>query len=371
MHRNTFTRHTLGLAVLLLGLSTLSATADRAMAVCVQAQLAISGFSPGVIDGRLGPNTSSAVKALKASASDLSALPELSDSTTYDWCRTLGLRDQRLAAFWPSRITSKIWLPAEIDTGLVRGTVSEALTVVQGFFETRYDQAVVGDFALLAGERPDDLEAEAIRLRTSKGEDGSGLFPEDKMVCPEAGGLSAVGFRDMLLLCWGFAGPYDPVWQAKYNEILVYALSREYVHAVQNDLSGLNVQQTLPSGEYTAGPRWLAAGSALVFQDEFRGAETDIASVQASLSDEAGGLAALRSAVGSEANENLARFAARLLGERYGRARLFDYFASLRQAESWDSAFEETFGMSLLAFEAEFETLRRDPAAAERFAQGL
>lgn len=371
MHRNNFTKRCLGPALLVLGLSALPAMADRAMAVCVQAQLAISGFSPGVIDGRLGPKTRSAIKALKASAPDLPELPELNEATSYEWCRALGRMDDRLAAFWPARMAQSLKVPAETGSELARTTLRGSFEAVQTFFETTYAQSIVGRFTVLGGDTPQALSREAERLRKADGADWEGLFPQNDMVCPAPGGLSAVGFRDMLLLCWGQTVAYDAAWQERYKELLSYALAREYGSAVLNDLAGLSQRQTLPSGEYTVGPRWLAAGAALLFQADFEGDATKLADLEDTLPDTPSGLVALRDSVGSGDEEAMARFAAQLLAERYGRARLFEYFEALRSANAWNGAFEATFGMRLEAFEANFDAMRQDPGGAERFVQGL
>lgn len=370
MRLSKFTDLSRGLAIVLLAVAPSIAVANKSMNVCVQAQLAISGFSPGVIDGRIGPDTKVAAKNLLDTAPVLADLPELSSETSYDWCRALGKVDERLKGFWPAKIESQTWLSEPIKDSAAKETLDGALDAVGRYFAKTYGRELVGGFAFLAGESPGELESEAERRRRAAGKNWTALFPVDGMPCPERIKLSTVGFRDMLLLCWGKTAQYDSAWQTQYTTILTSTFAREYVHALQSDLSRLDSRQTLPSGEYAVGPQWLSLGSSIMFESEFKGAELPLEDLHMQLSGVQVPLRDLHERVDQGAPLDTARLAAHLLGARYGRQSLFDFYDNLRSAESWDSAFQSTFDLPLTEFETRFEVLREDLSEAMRFSQG-
>lgn len=360
-----------GLAVTLLACAPTFGLADKAMTVCVQAQLAISGFSPGVIDGRIGPQTITAAQNLRGSATGLADLPELSVETSYDWCRSLGALDARLKGFWPARIESQTWLPEPIRETPGQDTLKIAVNTVAGYFAQTYERELVSEFVVLGAEAAVDLEREAERRRRNAGKDWAALFATSGMACPVQNELSVLGFRDMILLCWGETAQYDAAWITRYTNLMTTKLARHYVYALQSDLSGASRRALLPSGEDAAGPQWLRDGSAAMFEAEFSGGEPSTEALFNVVEGRSVALSELHLQVQTETEAAAARLAVHLLGARFRRDSIFTFFDRLRGAQSWDAAFQATFDMPLAAFEAEFETLCQDLPKAIRFSQGL
>ena len=58
----------------------------------------------------------------------------------------------------------------------------------------------------------------------------------------------------------------------------------------------------------------------------------------------------------------LSSIAGELLADRASEAALFDYFRQLPSSDTWETAFEAAFGMSVIDFHAEFEAQRAEVA---------
>ena len=67
----------------------------------------------------------------------------------------------------------------------------------------------------------------------------------------------------------------------------------------------------------------------------------------------------------TNARYDLSHFAVRWLVDRFGAEAQFEYWRALARLGNQNAAFEETFGMTLGAFEAEFETFRRGAPGAK------
>lgn len=329
---------------------------------CVQAQLGQGGDASA-----LGPATLQAAANL-----DPDDLPPLTERTAYDWCRALGESDPDLRALWPGLSADTTWVPPDRVGAGLETVARQALADARAYVRGQYGLEIVGSYTFLTGTESDELEAAAKAHRQAQGRRASGLFRTSPMPCGTDHAPRAIAFRDMALFC-GADVRHDSDWVAANQTWWTRTFVHEYVHGLQNELAGTLHRGRLPSGERALGPKWLVEGAAEVIEEEFYATQTRFkersigrhkrktALIDTSLGD-------LHDHVRSTADYDVSQFAADLLGARYGRAALFDYFEALRGANSWAQAFDETFDMPLETFEAEFETLRRDLVAAYTFA---
>ncbi len=142
------------------------------------------------------------------------------------------------------------------------------------------------------------------------------------------------------------------------------------------------VQRIAGTKELLLGPSWMIEGSAEVFerlysvQIQGEDASDDAAQTLFNMQSPArrsrltlSELTPTGSTKGRGAY-GTARFAAYLLAQRSGHDALFQYFKVLGQVKDRDIAFENAFGLSFEMFEADFERVRRDFAAATEYAAG-
>lgn len=176
---------------------------------------------------------------------------------------------------------------------------------------------------------------------------------------------NAIASADFILVCFPEDGP------EKVNRLRLSAvLAHEMFHQMQYDLSKTRADR--PSdGPRKLGPAWLVEGSAEVLellyiqallpadgpelfdlQSPARRSRITLSSLQA------------HGTVRDPASYGVARFAASLLARRHGIDGFINYFAALGRGQGQSEAFQRTFGQTFEAFEAEFETVRRDFGAA-------
>lgn len=180
---------------------------------------------------------------------------------------------------------------------------------------------------------------------------------------------NAIASADFILVCF----PEDS--RPALNPLrLGSVLAHEMFHQMQYDLS--ETRDDRPGvGPRKLGPAWLVEGSAEVIeflyiqallpadgpelfelQNPARRSRKTLSSLQA------------HGSVRDPASYGVARFAATLLARRHGVDGFINYFAALGRGQNRTEAFERTFGQTPEAFEAEFETVRRDFGAARDWA---
>lgn len=333
---------------------------------CVTAQLAHLGHSVDADPTVIGPRTAEAAAAITRDD-----LPELTPHSAAIWCKELGLSDASLAAFWPSRRADLIVVPPTLSGGGLETIMRHGVAESRAYFATLYGQHLVGSFSFIAGPSAQDLHDAAKSLRAPT----AVLDALRTTPCGSETNPRAVAFRDFAVFCAAPSAVYDAAWVEQNQTWWTRIIAHEFVHGLQGELAGVHTRPVLPSGERTLGPKWLVEGAAEVFEEEFfasrtRFTERSVGTHRRVVKQDAVPLASLRARVRSTAEYDVGQYAADLLGSRFGRAALFEYFAALRTADSWTFAFEATFGMPLAEFEAMFETMRDDLVAAYRFAEG-
>ncbi|MEP4247051.1 hypothetical protein [Tateyamaria sp.] len=337
---------------------------------CIQAQLNALGHDVGQIDGQLSAEGLVASQSVQGDD-----LPPLTQRTAFEWCRGLSEKDVSLRAYWPALDPDIVVVPKALIGTAAEDLSRRAHADARSFFLGQYGLELVGGFAFIVGDQAATVQDAAIDLRTKRNGSTRLGFEKNPMPCGTDGGLRAIAFRDMALFCWGADGEYDAAWADEHRYFYTRSFVHEYAHGLQNELSGVDARPILPSGERTLGPKWLVEGAAETVEEEYyaavtRFSERSLGRQRKIILGNDTPLSALRDKVTIGSDYDVSQFAVFLLGERFGRAALFEYFSNLRYADSWDEAFRATFDMSLDAFEEEYQTMRSNLVPAYRFGKG-
>ncbi len=136
-----------------------------------------------------------------------------------------------------------------------------------------------------------------------------------------------------------------------------FPVAHEYFHSIQQDLSGNN---------YLASPTWIVEGSAFYtdFQQRYsRGQASYLPRylfTWATLGPELTLETSSSLSYGDRARLGYVAF--EWLAEEVGEAAIIDYFALLKMSDTWETAFQRAFGLSVDDFYAKFEEHRREVA---------
>ncbi len=266
-----------------------------------------------------------------------------------------------------------LWADVPIQAASVqeRALLRQTEAQVRRYFRTTFGVEVTTPFALVGAG-----DAEALLSQVQAAQSAGGWRVRRKplnaaRVCP-SGRIGGAANRTFIALCW----PMPVTGGAGYHGLRLSAgavLAHEYIHQLQYDLAQDRPAQRL--GDYwLLGPAWLVEGTAEVFEEHYRtgGAAVDGAALfnmQSSARRSRLTLDQMR-ATGALADGQaygVARFAAFLLSGRYGPDALLDYFAALGRTKDQDAAFLAAFGTTMVAFESDFEAVRRDFGAAKAY----
>lgn len=195
--------------------------------------------------------------------------------------------------------------------------------------------------------------------------------------------IGAAANRPYIVMCWQKPKAYNDKWSASFQPKLAPVLAHEFTHQLQYHLADDDpAQRVSGTKKLLLGPSWMIEGSAEVFEhlysiqiqgkDVNKDAAQNLFNMQSPARRSRLTLAQL-TPTGSTKGRGaygIARFAAYLLAQRNGSDALFKYFKVLGQVKDRDVAFSQVFGLSFETFEADFERVRRDFAAATEYAAG-
>ncbi len=182
-------------------------------------------------------------------------------------------------------------------------------------------------------------------------------------------GLTAPGLRMLVL------NPELGTGQGRYASGTIYltpwfvkAIAHEYVHALQDVLSG-----------GARAPRWMMEGVAVYFEGLYDdatgwwGMDDRLRADQRNASGVRGSLRDIETGIRTSDNEaySLGHLAVRRLVELAGDAALWDFHGRLSGGVSWETAFEEAFGVAVDDFYEAFATYRAEVAPALPHIQGV
>ncbi len=291
------------------------------------------------------------------------SLPKLTDKSAAQWCRALGLRHADLQAHWPAAKGDLVLSDGQHDATLTR-----ALALSRKRFADDWGVPLAGRIVVIGAGDEAALNALFAQARMALGQAPGRVRAERFCGKHRAGAFATPG---VIGVCWPGAA------RAVTIGGLLPTIGHELMHQVQYELVP-DVRILLPNGnrDRLLGPGWLIEGSAEIIEAKVQGKSPDATGAvffdlqsparrsRLTLSD----LEASNAVKEAEAY-GVARFAALLLARKHGTAALFDYFAQLGLTQDRALAFRAAFGQSAAEFEAEFEALRRDFAAAQAYGQ--
>lgn len=335
-----------GLSVLTLVLS--AARLDAAD--CAAAQLDALGL-PG--------NDKAAV--YRASNPELS-LPELTDRSRALWCRVLGLVHPDLQAYWPAQ-QGDVVLTRDDPQGARKALLAQSVELMRRRFMDDWGAPISTRIAVIGAADEAGLNALLAEARTQTGQSGAARLEAERFCGRTRPG--AFAGRGVIGLCW-------PSGDAAVGlgDVLP-SVAHEMMHHLQYELVPPGRRA---DGDRVLGPGWMIEGAAEVIEAQSMGLHPQIDGAQLFNMQ----MPARRSRVLLSELERsdsvrereayaVSRFAAFLLARKHGTEALIAYFDKLGRSGDRDQAFEDVFGQSFAAFEADFERVRRDFAAAEAF----
>jgi hypothetical protein len=342
---------------------------------CVQSQLALLGYEVGVADGKIGSQTRAATRAaLRDLGTDANLNLPFNNRRAGQWCRELGLYDPKLQAVWPSQNPLKIYTD-RFENAIKRAVLENAETKARAFFADEFDVRLSGSFGLIGTDDPEQADTFLNEALSARGMRPRKTPLDIEKLC-KGRAVGAAANRGFIVMCWRKPKAYSQAWSDEIMPRLGSILVHEYMHQVQYELAIDIPARRLPNKkDWLLGPSWMVEGSAEVIEELYENpvARSDDGTVLFNIQSSARRARVILSdlnqsgSVSDGAAYGTARFAAFILAKRHGVQSLFDYFQALGEVEDRDAAFRRVFGQSLVSFEAEFETLRRDFGAARDY----
>ncbi|WP_152615668.1 hypothetical protein [Leisingera sp. ANG-M1] len=351
------------------------AAAD-AFTACVQRQLADLGYDPGRTNGTLVPATQRAWQNLRAAhhgvfKEHLAELPPLSRKTAMHWCRELPALQPGLGKHLPS--AAPVLLLA--DAPNVEKGVQRAYDQTRRFMDKEYGIVLAGNIAIAAAGSTRTVQGYVRRLLAE-------LTPlkynPDASIaahCDTTFGVAGAAYLRFMYICWDNPHQADKAWLKRAKHWLGSMMAHEYMHLVQAELSGARAEGWNSGAvRRRMGPHWLVEGGAELVAARFRkkvlrhrspGLEELREGAQGSRKSLKG--MRVHKAVGTEADYDLAHYAVHVLTRISGEDALFGFWRRLGTGESWEQAFQQSFGLDMAEFEAQVTELRKTRGAARAY----
>lgn len=364
-------------ALLILLLGTAPAFSGEYV-TCVQRQLADLGHDPGPVDGLMGRRTRAASQAFveaNTKADLLDRLPALTSRNALTWCRELGMAYSAAARFWPSAEKPRIKVG---DKTWRRIALASAHREAKLFFALRHSIRPASRVDIGGSDNPRVLARYTQELMALRGTRAGNNLKTAQRHCDDDGkDTGAYAHRDQILFCWPARETYDSNWSKANKRTFERLMVHEFMHHIQNELTNAKTLRSIRKGARSPlGPEWLVEGSATVVELDFligkSGKKPWLFLIQAPAQASSLKLANMRSygTVRNVEAYEVSLAATWLLAERVGREALIEYWRLVGIGNSWEEAFEASFGEPLDEFEARFQTLRSDLGEAIAYVEG-
>lgn len=365
------------IAMSLLSCTTAQAGMEEPYVQCVQQQLSAMGVSGVSVTGKINSATKAGIEAVRQrhpEAARLAALPRLSDYTAVSWCREMAALKPALRQMMPSSKPPHVLGKSKMHIALLQKSFAEVEQFFHSYYgiypASRVDVAGAGSGATLA-----DLAVDLQRLR---GPSWGRMRNYVSEVCESPSvRFSGQAYLDQLLICWPYRKTYDAAWRQKSTKTISLIMVHEYMHHVQRELANDKLLRGGARTRSKRGPAWMVEGSAELAvyrwrQKRWGGSEemlTNAMKYSGATQKGLGGMQNHGTVKGYEQYQ-IAMYAVYLLEERFGRQSTLDYWRAIGAGESWESAFRDTFGMSLRAYAGLFDDMRVKPVKAAAFRKG-
>ncbi|MDC0658171.1 peptidoglycan-binding domain-containing protein [Leisingera sp. SS27] len=362
----------LGLA---LGLAVMSAPASAdPFVTCVQQQLKDLGYAPGQPDGRLSPQTKAAWQAMKqaqARSGVLAGLPALAPKTAIHWCRELPVLNGGLKRYLLSAAPVRILA----DAPNVEKGIRQAHDRVLRFMDREYGIVLAGHIGIAAAGGTKEVQGFVRHLLRDM---SSARFNPDASIaahCKNTFGVAGAAYLKFMYICWDNPHQADDAWLKRSRKWLGSMMAHEYMHLFQAELGGARSEGFNGRAvRARMGPAWLVEGSAEVVAARFGKKALRLRAPglpelhQRSLKSQKSlnGMRAHKT-VRTEGDYDLAHYAVHVLTRISGEEALFSFWRRLSTGQSWDQAFQGTFGLGMAEFEAQIMELRKRPGTERAY----
>ncbi|MEM7438669.1 MAG: peptidoglycan-binding domain-containing protein [Pseudomonadota bacterium] len=346
---------------------------------CVQRQLTASGHDPGPIDGALGPQTRRALAAFTSKNDGYSHLPKLSLRSGVTWCRTLAEENAALRQYRPAA-EGILWRFGPKITAEDRPFFRKAFASAAKFFKDTFDFEGASRIEIVVATTTDAAFKELVELKKRSNRRARLSKKEVKRRCNPSKEypLFAYASRDAIVVCLTEeALEWLKSPNGRYARFLERVMVHEFTHMVQRELVADKVE--IPrrrDARSLMGPGWMVEGVAKVMEREFelqnRRNPPLFKRYEAARNAEKTKLRNLSKSWGPSAKDEYAVsfWASELLNRRYGKDALLAYFDAVGAGNSWESAFQLIFGMTLQEWDRTFEKLRGDYGRAISWGEG-
>ncbi|HCI08258.1 MAG TPA: hypothetical protein DE314_13050 [Sulfitobacter sp.] len=253
---------------------------------------------------------------------------------------------------------------------------------VRAFFAETFGQSLENSIALIGTSDPSLLNVHLSQALKEMGR-RQRSSPVDAATLCDNKPIGAAANRSYTVMCWLKPKAYDREWLALIEQRLPPILAHEFTHQLQYHLANDDPPQRISgTKELLLGPSWMVEGTAEVFEriysvqvqgkDAADTADQALFNMQTRARRSRLTLTQLTDAGSTKGRGGYgtARFAAFVLAQRNRPEDLLEYFTVLGQTKDRDVAFEKVFGLSFDKFEADFERIRRDFAAAKEYVKG-
>lgn len=347
----------LSLLCIVLGFLGQRSVASNSPAVdCFHDQAVQLGLMKPSASIEFGPHSLEAAQGMSLRFDQLKGLRQISTDNAIAWCRELGLADETLKAFWPTKTGPKFEyiFSRSLNSGQ-QLVIQNAILFAFTYFKS-LDVELAGTVKVIASSDLEELSQNLIDNSQYSISRAKAISIINRQCRGRGlGGFNAPG---MIIIC--FNPRYN--WrQAQVN--LRMLLAHEMSHEIQRQMTGYRPIGIESQDEFLdeVGPLWLVEGSAIAFQFKALLPYVDVNEHISVFRSDVGGYSGekLAQLTYSDATSdrdfpNYAALAGHLLASRADGHRGFLNYWKLLAREDWQSAFTNAFGLSPAAFYQEF-----------------
>lgn len=304
-----------------------------------------------------GPHSLEAARRMSLRFDNLKGLRQLSTDNAIAWCRELGLLDETLKGFWPTKTGPKFeYIFSRALNSGQQLAIQNAILFAFTYFKS-LDVELAGTVKVIASTDLSELTQNLIdnsQYQISQSKAASIINRQCR-----GRGLGGFNAPGMIIIC---INPRYNWRQAQVN--LRMLLAHEMSHEIQRQMTGYRPIGIDSQDEFLdeVGPLWLVEGSAIAFQFKALLPYVDVNEHISVFRSDVGGYSGdkLSQLTYSDATlnrdfPNYAALAGHLLASREDGHRGFLKYWKLLARENWQSAFTTAFGLSPEDFYREFK----------------
>ena len=324
---------------------------------CVHEQAASLGLIKKPNDDQFSEQTIKAADLISTQFEQLKNLRSITSDNAIAWCRELGLIDEKLKEFWPSKTGAKFEyiFSKQLNPGQ-QLAIQNALLFAFKYFSS-LDVELAGTVKIIASTDHFELAENLV----DNSQYPISLAKATSIINRQCTGRGIGGFNapGMIIIC---VNPRTYWRQVQVN--LRMLLAHELSHEIQRQMTGYRPIAIDSEDDYLneVGPLWLVEGSAIAFQFKALLPYVDVNEHISVFRSDVGGYSGekLSKLIYADATSdrefpNYAALAGHLLAQRGEKHKGFLTYWTLLARENWQSAFTKAFGITPEAFYQEFQ----------------